>query len=169
MFAADHEPAGERALAHQGAPQRSIASRLSGRVARFCGAPETRLWRCTVILTASLAPSSNGLFAVLHAKAALSAILAPLAIVSLKTYPEKDRIFVPICSVQFTIFCLQGEPGTRLGVQMLPVVLALACISCLLFLVYRKCFYGQGMRVSVCFGPFLSLAALATMLMWPWL
>ena len=59
--------------------------------------------------------------------------------------------------------------GAWLGVQMLPIVLALACISCLLFLVFRKYFHGQAMRAPVCFGPFLSLAALATMLMWPWL
>ena len=66
-------------------------------------------------------------------------------------------------------FKLFAAIGAWLGVQMLPVVLALACISCLLFIVYRKCFYGQAMRDSVCFGPFLSLAALATILMWPWL
>ena len=64
-------------------------------------------------------------------------------------------------------FKLFAAIGAWLGVQMLPVVLALACITCLLFLVYRKCFYGQAMRVPVCFGPFLSLAALATILMWP--
>ena len=66
-------------------------------------------------------------------------------------------------------FKLFAAIGTWLGVQMLPVVLALACISCLLFLVCRKCFYGQGMRVSVCFGPFLSLAAFVAILIWPWL
>ena len=66
-------------------------------------------------------------------------------------------------------FKLFAAIGAWLGVQMLPVVLALACISCLLFLVYRKYFHGQGMRVPVCFGPFLSLAAFVTILMWPWL
>ena len=50
-------------------------------------------------------------------------------------------------------FKLFAAIGAWLGVQMLPVVLAMACIICLLFIVYRKCFYGQGMRVSVCFGP----------------
>ena len=66
-------------------------------------------------------------------------------------------------------FKLFAAIGAWLGIQMLPVVLAMACISCLLFIVYRKCFYGQGMRVPVCFGPFLSLAAFATIIMWPWL
>ena len=66
-------------------------------------------------------------------------------------------------------FKLFAAIGAWLGVQMLPTVLALACISCLLFLVYRKYFHGQAMRVPICFGPFLSLAAFATILMWPWL
>ena len=64
-------------------------------------------------------------------------------------------------------FKLFAAIGAWLGVQMLSIVLALACISCLLFLVCRKCFNGQGMRVPVCFGPFLSLAAFVTILMWP--
>ena len=66
-------------------------------------------------------------------------------------------------------FKLFAAIGAWLGIQMLPVVLALACISCLLFLVFRKCFQGQGMRAPVCFGPFLSLAAFVTMLMRTWL
>ena len=54
-------------------------------------------------------------------------------------------------------FKLFAAIGAWLGVQMLPTVLALACISCLFFLVYRKYFHGQAMRVPICFGPFLSL------------
>lgn len=64
-------------------------------------------------------------------------------------------------------FKLFAAIGAWLGVQMLPIVLALACITCSLFLVYRKYFQGQAMRAPVCFGPFLSLAAVATILMWP--
>ena len=51
-------------------------------------------------------------------------------------------------------FKLFAAIGAWLGIQMLPIVLALACISCLLFLVYRKYFHGRAMRVPVCFGPF---------------
>ena len=50
-------------------------------------------------------------------------------------------------------FKLFAAIGAWLGVQMLPVVLALACISCLLFLVYRKCFHGQAMRGRCMFRP----------------
>ena len=66
-------------------------------------------------------------------------------------------------------FKLLAAMDAWLGVQMLPIVLALVCISCLLFWCTASVFYGQGMRVPVCFGPFLSLAAFVTIFMWPWL
>ena len=50
-------------------------------------------------------------------------------------------------------FKLFAAIGAWLGIQMLPVVLALACISCLLFLVYRKYFYGQGYAGPYMFRP----------------
>ena len=80
---------------------------------------------------------------------------------------QAHRILTGKAGMGYGDFKLFAAIGAWLGIQMLPIVLALACISCLLFLVYRKCFYGQGMRVPVCFGPFLSLAAFVTIFIWP--
>ena len=56
-----------------------------------------------------------------------------------------------------------------LGVQMWLVVVALACLFSFLFLVYRKFARGQAMREPLFFGPFVALAAFASILLWPWL
>ena len=80
---------------------------------------------------------------------------------------QAHHILTGRAGMDYGDFKLFAAIGAWLGAQMLPVVLALACISCLLFLVFRKYFHGQAMRAPVCFGPFLSLAAFETILMWP--
>ena len=116
------------------------------------------------LLWTGLLFNSLSLFVDLHS-AVFGAVAGYLALwLSCQAHILKDR-----AGMGHGDYKLFAAIGAWLGVQMLPIVLALACISCLLFLVFRKYFHGQAMRAPVCFGPFLSLAALATMLMWPWL
>ena len=90
----------------------------------------------------------------------------PYSVALLPQYPD-SQLYLFVRQVWILYRSYFAAIGAWLGIQMLPVVLALACITCLLFLVYRKYFHGQAMRVPICFGPFLSLAALGTILMWP--